>query len=106
VSRLHCGTCGRSIEGNAAFHFQMRGQWIYKCFSCALRHKPTLKRSLIIALIVGTILLAINQGDLLVRGVWSSAFFWKIPLTYLVPFVVATCGALGSSRVTAPNEEA
>jgi hypothetical protein len=44
-------------------------------------------------------LVAINQGDLLLAGRWSPALAWKIPLTYLVPFVVATWGALLNSRV-------
>jgi hypothetical protein len=58
-----------------------------------------LRRSGAIALIVGTVLVAINQGDLLLSGTWTAALAWKIPLTYLVPFVVATCGALLNSRV-------
>jgi hypothetical protein len=58
-----------------------------------------LHRSLLIALVVGTILLAINQGDVLLGGEWPRALFWKAPLTYLVPFVVATWGALVNGRV-------
>jgi hypothetical protein len=105
MGRLRCDACGRAIKDAAAFQFQLRGRSIYKCFLCAVRHGPTLKRSTIIALVVGTILISINQGDLLLHGMWSGALLWKIPLTYLVPFVVATCGALGSSRVEAENEE-
>lgn len=41
-------------------------------------------------LIVGAILTAINQGDRLVRGEIDGAMAWKIGLTFLVPFVVAT----------------
>ena len=58
-----------------------------------------LRRSLVIALFIGTLLTLINQGDLLFRGHWSSALLWKIPLTYLVPFFVASSGALASSKV-------
>ncbi len=58
-----------------------------------------LRRSLVIALIVGTILLAINQGDVLLRAEWPQALWWKVPLTYLVPFLVATWGALVNGRV-------
>ena len=58
-----------------------------------------LRRSALIAATVGTILVAINQGDAILAGHGSRALAWKIPLTYLVPFVVATCGALLSSRV-------
>jgi hypothetical protein len=44
-------------------------------------------------------LLLINQGDVVLRGGWTLALAWKVPLTYLVPFVVATWGALANSRV-------
>lgn len=66
---------------------------------CALRHGPLLRRSFRIAVIVGSVLTTINQGDAILSGSWQSALVWKIPLTYLVPFVVATWGALLNSRV-------
>jgi len=69
-----------------------------KCFICALRHGPMLRRSIIAALVVGTILTLLNQGDVLLSGSWNNALYWKIPLTYCVPFMVATYGALSSSR--------
>jgi uncharacterized membrane protein YiaA len=48
---------------------------------------------------VGSILVAINQGDVLIAGRWNATLVWKTLLTYLVPFVVATWGALLNSRV-------
>ena len=69
-----------------------------KCFTCALQHRPMLKRSIIAALVVGTILTLLNQGDVLVSGSWNNALYWKIPLTYCVPFLVASYGALSNSR--------
>ncbi|MCH7605579.1 MAG: nitrate/nitrite transporter NrtS [Chloroflexi bacterium] len=65
---------------------------------CALRHWPMLKRSLVACLVVGTILTALNQGDTIVSGQWSNALYWKIPLTYCVPLLVATYGALINNR--------
>lgn len=56
------------------------------------------KRSLMAALIVGTVLTMLNQGDLLLTGQWNDTMFWKIPLTYCVPFCVASYGALSTSR--------
>jgi hypothetical protein len=70
-----------------------------KCLACAVRHGPMLRRSSIIALVVGTLLTAINQGDVLLSGHWVPALAWKTPMTYAVPFIVATLGALGSGRV-------
>ena len=58
-----------------------------------------LKRSLMIAAIFGTLLLAINQGDVVLRAEWPRALAWKVPLTYLVPFLVATWGALVNGRI-------
>ena len=52
----------------------------------------TFKRSLLTGLIVGTILSAINQGDVIVAGEVPN--FIKIGLNDLVPYCVATFGAL------------
>ena len=57
-----------------------------------------LRRSSLIALAVGTILITINQGDLLLRGQWNDSLLWKVPLTYAVPFLVATWSALINGR--------
>ena len=51
------------------------------------------------ALVVGSILVAINQGDLLLHGTWPVSLEWKIPLTYAVPFCVATWGYFVNNRV-------
>jgi hypothetical protein len=56
----------------------------------AASDRTLLRRSIITCLIVGAILTAINQGDRLVRGEFDVAMAWKIGLTFLVPFVVAT----------------
>jgi hypothetical protein len=50
------------------------------------------RRSLVVALIVGTILNLINQGDALVDGLPIDVV--KLLLTYLVPYCVATYGAV------------
>jgi len=43
----------------------------------------TPKKALKTALIVGTVLIAINQGDIIFRG--ESVIWWKILMTYCVP---------------------
>jgi hypothetical protein len=58
-----------------------------------------LRRSFLTALVVGTILTAINQGNILLQGEFPAVLAWKIPLTYCVPFCVATWGALINSRI-------
>jgi hypothetical protein len=69
------------------------------CTRHALAHPPMLRRSLLTALVVGTILVAINQGNVLLDGRFPAALWWKIPLTFAVPFCVATWGGLVNSRL-------
>ena len=57
-----------------------------------------LRRSALVAIVVGTILTFLNQGDSLFSGEWTNALYWKIPLTYCVPFLVATYGSLAAAR--------
>jgi hypothetical protein len=52
------------------------------------------RRSLWVALIVGTVLNLINQGDALVA--LSGINWFKLALTYCVPYVVCTYGAVSS----------
>jgi hypothetical protein len=40
----------------------------------------------------------VNQGAVLLSGQPSWSLLWQIPLTYAVPFCVATWGALSNSR--------
>jgi hypothetical protein len=56
------------------------------------------RRSLIVAVIVGTILTAINQGNVILSGDFPPSLYWKIPLTYAVPYCVATTGAILNAR--------
>ena len=94
-----CACCGTPLGSRGAYQFPRPDGTILKCLRCALIHGPLLRRSLWIALAVGTILIAINQGDLLLHGQWHPALAWKVPLTYLVPFIVATSSGLINSRV-------
>lgn len=50
------------------------------------------RRSCIVALIVGTILNLINQGDAVFTG--AAINLTKLLLTYLVPYCVSTYGAV------------
>jgi len=81
-----------------AYEVRTGGGRSLRCLCCALMHRPLVARSLIIALIVGTLLTAINQGNVIFQGDASPALAWKIPLTYAVPYCVATVGALLNSR--------
>lgn len=50
------------------------------------------RRSFIVGIVVGIILNLIAQGDFLVEGLPLN--YWKIALTFLVPYCVATYGAV------------
>jgi hypothetical protein len=51
----------------------------------------SVRRSLTVALVIGTVLNAINQGPEIVSGQWP--VWWKLILTYFVPFAVASYGS-------------
>jgi len=53
------------------------------------------------AAVVGVILVAINQGNILLDARFPADLFWKIPLTFSVPYCVATYSALQMARVPA-----
>lgn len=67
-------------------------------------NKGIVRRSLIIAAIVGTILNLIAQGDFMVEG--QPLNVWKICLTYCVPYCVATYGAVTARLETYRNQAA
>ena len=53
-------------------------------------------RSLRVALLIGTILNLINQGPEIFSGHWP--VWWKLVLTYLTPFAVASYGSYAAFR--------
>lgn len=53
--------------------------------------RPVVTRSLMIGVVVGTVLNAINQGPDIWRG--EPMILWQAALTYCVPFCVASFGA-------------
>jgi len=53
-------------------------------------------RSLKVAAIVGTVLVAVNQGDAIAGGMLTGQLMWKIPMTYLVPYLVSTYASVSA----------
>jgi glycine cleavage system aminomethyltransferase T len=62
---------------------------------------PHLRRTIAIALVVGTVLFAINQLDVVLRGDATKVVWIKSAITYLVPFGVSNFGVLVASRRSA-----
>ena len=58
--------------------------------------KPVIKRATYTALIVGTILIAINHGDALLRGQVDATRLFKIILTVFVPYIVSTTSSVSA----------
>ena len=95
-----CSSCKRELGSGWRFRFVLGGgDTLLKCGRCALRHGPLVRKALATALVVGTILTIINQGDALLAGHFTPVLLWKIPLTYFVPYAVSTYSALAISRV-------
>jgi hypothetical protein len=57
-----------------------------------------LRRTIRIALVVGTILTIINQADVILRGDATAVTWIKGGLNYCVPFVVSNLGLLAGKR--------
>ena len=89
-----CARCGQSLVNRAGYVLD----GTQRCLFCTVRYLPLLRRSAQTSLVIGTILTAINHGMVLLKGPLSGALLWEIPLTYVVPFCVATWGALNNNR--------
>ena len=66
----------------------MKSQFLKNWF-----RKETTKRAIKVALIVGPILTIINQHDVILAGNFNFTFFYKMVLTFLVPYCVSACSS-------------
>lgn len=62
------------------------------------RHPLVVRRALRTTFFVGTILIAINHGDALLRGQIDPERVFKISLTLLVPYAVSTTSSVAALR--------
>ncbi len=56
------------------------------------------KRGLGYSVVVGSILVLINQGDDILSGELTHSHIVKIGLTFIVPFAVSTLSSVGAMR--------
>ena len=68
-----------------------------------ISYRPHLRKTVRIALVVGTVLFCINQLDVVLRGDAGTATWVKGATTYLVPFVVSNLGVLVATRRPPPE---
>ena len=67
-------------------------------FKLAVR-KDILSRGIKVGVVVGTLLTAINYGDVLLTG-FLPVMYGKILLTYCVPFCLSTYASVAAERVS------
>jgi hypothetical protein len=56
----------------------------------------SVRRSVAVAVVVGSALNLINQGPEMLSGHWP--VMWKLAMTYVVPFLVASYGSYAAFR--------
>jgi hypothetical protein len=75
------------------------GQALRICF-----RREYLRRTVKIALVVGTVLTLINQLDVILKGQADALTWVKCGLNYCVPFVVSNLGLLAGKRTQREGE--
>lgn len=70
-----------------------------------ISYRPHLRKTLSIAAAVGTVLFAINQLDVVLKGDADAVVWAKGAVTYLVPFAVSSAGVLIASRAPRSSSE-
>ena len=95
VFAARCDRCSRELGRRT--RFSLDGQSL--CLRCVARHGKLLRRSFLTALVVGTLLTAVNNGGVIASGDLPLALAWKVPLTYSSPFLVATWGGIVNARM-------
>lgn len=93
------GACAAGHPARSLFRFAAGPAPVEKCLRHSMVHRPLATTALRTALVVGTVLTAINQGNTIVSGTLPAELGWKIPLTYCVPYLVSTWAALRISLV-------
>jgi hypothetical protein len=90
-----CARCSRVVARDRLY-LSEGGQAC--CLGCALRDGGMLVGALRVSLVVGTILTAINQGDVLLAEPITAMRLLKVLLTYAVPFGVSVYSMLRLRR--------
>jgi hypothetical protein len=68
--------------------------------------RATVRRAVTVALIVGPILTLINQYDAIASGSFGTKFFFKITLTFLVPYSVSSYSSVMALRAAQRSRSA
>jgi hypothetical protein len=68
-------------------------EWLRIAWSASVRRRATR-----MALVVGSILIAINHGDAILEGKITRARLFRMVLTLVVPYLVSTFSSVGAIR--------
>lgn len=60
--------------------------------------RSVVRRALGYAVVVGSVLIAINHGDAILAGEIGPVRWWKMGLTVLVPYAVSTLSSVSATR--------
>ncbi len=110
------GKRGRAAQGlelwdntSAGFRFRevrvTRGQRV-RAFLALAREPSVVRRALKFAVVVGSVLIAINHGDAILRGDLEPGRIARMALTTMVPYVVSTLSSVGAMMQTPPQSRA
>jgi len=69
-------------------------------------HPATVRRAFITALIVGSVLIAINHGPAILAGQLTREEIVQMCLTVLVPYAVSTVSSVSTRKELAKKQEA
>jgi hypothetical protein len=93
---LSCGVCTRG----ARYAFAgPAGERVLRCTRHAVAYPRVRDRALQVAAVVGLVLFAINQLDVVLQGGLTPVVAGKILLTFAVPYSVSTYSALQVNRL-------
>jgi len=92
---MTCGACARP----ARYAFADGDGRALRCTRHALIYPRVWRRALGVALVVGVVLFAINQLDVVLSGGLTPVVLGKIGLTFAVPYSVSTYSALQVNRL-------
>jgi hypothetical protein len=95
--------CARGHPARRLFRFVAGASPIELCLRHSLTFRPVALTALKTAAVVGTVLTAINQGNVLLAGHFPATLWWKIPLTYCVLYCSHGDKAAGGTRPGIPG---
>ncbi len=73
-----CDRCQEELAG-AVYEMRALEGKVARCLACALVYGPLVRRSAFVALVVGSLLVAINQGNVTLGGDASSRLLGRYP---------------------------